>query len=103
MWNIITGYEVKHIEKVLPIAPWTILNLYGKKTEQNQYQSIKRTKQNKNVWTESFVGVEGAQKISELLKNNTALTALYLSGDRWDVMIEKNRKNEMKMKWKKNR
>ena len=44
------------------------------------------------LWTESGVGVEGAQKISELLMKNSTLTSLYLSGDRWSVIIENYRK-----------
>ena len=27
--NVITGDEAKHLEKVLPITPWTSLNLSG--------------------------------------------------------------------------
>ena len=59
------------------------------------------------LWTESRVGVEGAQKISESLMKNSTLTSLYLSSDRWSVMIEnyiklkktsykKKKKNEKK-------
>ena len=29
MWNVIIGEKVKHLEKVLPITPWTSLNLSG--------------------------------------------------------------------------
>ena len=88
--NVITGDEVKYIEKVLPIAPWIILNLYSKKTEQK-----KRKQTNKMFWTESRVGVEGAKKISELLMTNDTLTSLYLSGGRWDIMLKK-----ITQKWK---
>ena len=29
MWNDVTGEDVKHLDKVLPITPWTSLNLEG--------------------------------------------------------------------------
>ena len=31
MWNGIIGEYVKHMEKVLPITPWTSLDLSGEK------------------------------------------------------------------------
>ena len=52
------------------------------------------------LWTGRDVGVGGAQKISESLMSNSTLTALYLSGDRWSVMIENYRKMK-RNKWKK--
>ena len=76
-----------------------------KKNKTKPFNQSNAQNKTKMLWTGSYVRVEGAQKINESLMKNTALTALYLSGDRWDVMIENNRKwNETmkEMKWTEN-
>ena len=41
MWNGIIGGEVKHSEKVVPITPWTSLDIQGEKWHDRE---IKRSK-----------------------------------------------------------
>ena len=52
------------------------------------------------IWTVNDIGDEGAIKISESLKTNTALTSLYLGGDKnWNrmelIIMVKNMKQWM--------
>ena len=44
--------------------------------------------------TDNKIGVEGAKSVSEMLKSNTTLTSLNLSGEKEEKM--RNRKKEMK-------
>ena len=45
-----------------------------------------------NKWTGNEIGDSGANKISESLKVNTTLTALYLGSDEWRIKQKKRRK-----------
>ena len=77
MWNGIIGEDVKHMEKVLPITPWTSLGLGG----ENSMTDEKGNKEWDESLTGNDIGAEGAAKISELLMTNTTLTELYLGCD----------------------
>ena len=77
MWNDIIGEYVKHLEKVLPITPWTSLDLSCEKLHDRLRKEIKNEMKK---WRDNNIGDEGAAKISESLMINTTLTELYLHG-----------------------
>ena len=77
MWNDIIGGDVKHLEKVLPITPWTLL--YS--SCENSMTDEKGNKEWDESWTDINIGAEGAAKISESLMTNTTLTILDLGSD----------------------
>ncbi len=72
--------EWKKMERVIPVAPWTDLDMSCDKEERMKKRK-ERMKKRKNKQTVIGIGAEGVIKISESLKVNTTLTKLNLGGD----------------------
>ena len=85
MRNDIIGKDVEHMEKVLPITPWTSLDF----SSENCMTDEKGNKEWDEKWTDNSIKAEGATKISESLMINTTLTELNLSCD--DNIIKSNK------------
>ena len=62
---------------------WKVKNLNGRENKRirREYKNKYRMKWINWIWTDNYIGDEGAKMISEILKTNTTLTKLDLCGD----------------------
>jgi len=83
------------MERVIPVAPWTYLDMSGDKWERMRWKE--RLSIIPYKWTGNEIGDSGANEISESLKVNTTLTELYLGSDeeeRNEKEEKRNRRNK---------
>ncbi len=80
------------MERVIPVAPWTILDLSREEKKKLKMKKMKKWRVNKK-WTDNHAfGPNGASKISEYLKINTTITRLDLMGN--EIWKTKEKKEE---------